>query len=732
MASDTGELTPTAAEPNRPSTTFGTPRTARDWAAHTHSHVSSIRSLRKELQRSKLQGSVNNALLGEAGSKTPRDRNTTALEDRLKRRNATEKKLAGLMERQMDSMERTIFQLSQSLTDLQRTSGELWASVNVAEKRLELRAKRPPQELVRDSFQEALEQERAELLKTHQHLLGHITAGQEMRSAADGAKAEMLANRLTFHLDRTNWPYEFLGKTRQFEGKAAQFVATAGNALRDAEGVAARVRTRTAACMKKRMSELVEMRRHLEAEIMSNHCTIYETERALNLIQKVINNHRAAPENRFKQDELGTDEFKAFHSRAQLDAGPLAKLRAKIKSAAYTGHKGRQLDVLFGRFDRDGSGQLDEDEVRRALRRTLKIPPSAITDAEVSALCATLDSDGSGEVSIAEIVEFLNADADIAAMEEQHQRNTAILEELNAEHLRMVENLRCKTAAWRLDDLCSKVTVAKGLELDSLPIAVPTKHGEAPSPKRKKPLEPRVVERVRARLQKAVYSGNDAGQLESLVYRFDQDGSGQLSDVEFRKMIRGHLKVPIYAISDAEVCSLCAMLDSNQSGAVSVEELVDFIGPEPAPQQPDGGGGVGPEPAKDAADSPQGQRRCMPGQASSPEELERVRATIREAAYASDDDCDLDELFRMFNHDGSDRMDEDTVCMVMRRALNIPPSALPEAGVRTLCAALDADASGTVSAAALADFVGPPSPKAGRRPCGRPPNGTALEPIRTA
>merc|ERR1719162_108883 len=90
--------------------------------------------------------------------------------------------------------------------------------------------------------------------------------------------------------------------------------------------------------------------------------------------------------------------------------GVLADLRAKIKAAAYTGSHGRQLNVLFGRFDRDGTGNLDEDEVRRALRRACRIPPSVVSDAEIGSLCGLLDEDNSGSVSIREIIDFLCAD----------------------------------------------------------------------------------------------------------------------------------------------------------------------------------------------------------------------------------------------------------------------------------------------------------------------------------
>merc|ERR1712176_326696 len=136
---------------------------------------------------------------------------------------------------------------------------------------------------------------------------------------------------------------------------------------------------------------------------------------------------------------------------------------------------------------------LDEDEVRAVLRRTLKIPPSAISDAEVSALCSTLDGDNSGAVSIQEIVDFLNTDFDLYAMEEKWAKGMETLEKLKNHSQELTDNLRKKADAWKLERACLNVTLTKGLELDGLPPPIQS----TAKGKRPKPLEPRVVERVR-------------------------------------------------------------------------------------------------------------------------------------------------------------------------------------------------------------------------------------------
>eukprot|EP00931_Biecheleriopsis_adriatica_P009315 TRINITY_DN110394_c0_g1_i1.p1 TRINITY_DN110394_c0_g1~~TRINITY_DN110394_c0_g1_i1.p1 ORF type:complete len:212 (-),score=57.57 TRINITY_DN110394_c0_g1_i1:68-703(-) len=91
-----------------------------------------------------------------------------------------------------------------------------------------------------------------------------------------------------------------------------------------------------------------------------------------------------------------------------LEKETVEKIRNNILRAAYIGFQGVDLAVLFSRFDVDGSGELEFDEVKRALRRTLKISPKLVPDHEIHAFCALVDTDYSGTVSIEEFVTFVN------------------------------------------------------------------------------------------------------------------------------------------------------------------------------------------------------------------------------------------------------------------------------------------------------------------------------------
>lgn len=584
------ELTPQAPD-GSPGRYLGDPGAFGDAdaeVAYTHSQLASARALRHELRKTKQQEScasllsqvsISSTYPGVGGLSTaqrPCGSQTTALEDRLKKRLAAEKNLAAAMQNRMVSVDHTMFAVRQQLTDLTRTSQAVWKALNITEKRLELRARRPAQESGRDHFQEALESERHELQTAHDRIADELALAAEVRQKLEALKASMHSNKLTLHLDRSPWPVQFLEGAKSLEEAAVQFRSDSAEVLRVAEAMAAQVSRRTADSMNRRIAEELDMKKRLEGEITENRVAINQAGLNADRISRQIKRYRSAPENRFKGDASSSVDLEHFNNSAVFDLPMLSNVRAKIKAASYTGHAGRQLDVLFSRFDRDGSGVLDEDEVRSALRRTLKITPSSVSDAEISALCTTLDADHSGTVSIRELLDFLSADVDIRALEQQLATLRSTLEKLEAMHQEMTGSLQRKSAAWKIDRSCLAVTAIKGLELDGMAEPISARKPASARPgKRQKPLEPRILEKMRLKLQRAAQSRGRG--MEELLSSFDSDGTGQLEVHELKRAVRSKLGVPSYAISDAEISSLCAMLDADESGAVSVAEVVEFL-----------------------------------------------------------------------------------------------------------------------------------------------------------
>eukprot|EP00930_Biecheleria_cincta_P096983 TRINITY_DN88743_c0_g1_i1.p1 TRINITY_DN88743_c0_g1~~TRINITY_DN88743_c0_g1_i1.p1 ORF type:complete len:802 (-),score=156.55 TRINITY_DN88743_c0_g1_i1:263-2668(-) len=243
-----------------------------------------------------------------------------------------------------------------------------------------------------------------------------------------------------------------------------------------------------------------------------------------------------------------------------LQPDAVERLRAKLKSAAYTGAEGVSFDVIFGRFDKDGSGELDVEEVRLAVRRSLKIPKEVVTDEDIVSLCAMLDADGSGAVAIHELVEFASAERSNSTLHDKLMKDFGIEKSGGASfHLDCFANVRPGHKA------------SSNLSADI----------SRTSANAKVPLSPDVLDKVRARFKAASYAGHLGSEVKSLFNRFDADGSGVLEPEEVRMALRSALRIPPSVISDEDIFKLCKLMDHDKSGHVSISEIIDFLGPTP-------------------------------------------------------------------------------------------------------------------------------------------------------
>jgi len=242
-----------------------------------------------------------------------------------------------------------------------------------------------------------------------------------------------------------------------------------------------------------------------------------------------------------------------------LSKESLALIRSRIKSAAYVGPK-QGYDVIFKRFDKDGSGTLCFDEVRVALRRILRIPPSSLNDYQISSLCATLDTNASGNVDIAELVSFLGT-------ESLEGRHGLLKEKLNQDlGLSKVED-----GSFKLDCFVNRK-----------PRQNKSQCSPQPSTSSKNTLPQSVVDTIRSKIKAASYAGQMGREIQALFSRFDYNGSGVLEVDEVRQVLRRAMRIPPTVITDQQIWRLCAMLDVDKSGAISIAELTRFVGKEPS------------------------------------------------------------------------------------------------------------------------------------------------------
>jgi len=79
------------------------------------------------------------------------------------------------------------------------------------------------------------------------------------------------------------------------------------------------------------------------------------------------------------------------------------RLQEELKKAT----RNNPLDKLIEKYDKDQSGSLNAEELRRVLRVELKIPSSIISDEDMGALIMALDDDGTGNLSGDELQDFV-------------------------------------------------------------------------------------------------------------------------------------------------------------------------------------------------------------------------------------------------------------------------------------------------------------------------------------
>ena len=88
----------------------------------------------------------------------------------------------------------------------------------------------------------------------------------------------------------------------------------------------------------------------------------------------------------------------------------LRPIRKRMHAAAYT-FGGADWEKFFRQYDKTGDGALDLAEFQSAVRRVLKLPPDQLSDAEIKLVFRRIDNDGSGEIHLPEMLEFINAPA---------------------------------------------------------------------------------------------------------------------------------------------------------------------------------------------------------------------------------------------------------------------------------------------------------------------------------
>eukprot|EP00929_Paragymnodinium_shiwhaense_P087242 TRINITY_DN47489_c0_g1_i1.p1 TRINITY_DN47489_c0_g1~~TRINITY_DN47489_c0_g1_i1.p1 ORF type:complete len:894 (+),score=299.24 TRINITY_DN47489_c0_g1_i1:215-2896(+) len=226
------------------------------------------------------------------------------------------------------------------------------------------------------------------------------------------------------------------------------------------------------------------------------------------------------------------------------------KVKSRLRAAAYDGRRGVDIKRLFAKVDKDGSGKLDREEFRHALRVKVKLSPEEVSDKAFNRLFKVLDPGQSGAIEVDELEKFVEEDGLSSESEE------------------------------------ADISPMKGLQTGSskMPPEM-ARRSLIDAAAHAKPLDDEVLEKVRKRLRAAAYDGPRGVNIDRLFRKLDKDGSGKLDHEEFRLALRMRLRISPDDLSDSQIAGLCLALDDDGDGYVEVYEIVHFLEPDWQPSK---------------------------------------------------------------------------------------------------------------------------------------------------
>eukprot|EP00747_Dinoflagellata_sp_TGD_P024311 gnl/TRDRNA2_/TRDRNA2_130462_c0_seq1.p1 gnl/TRDRNA2_/TRDRNA2_130462_c0~~gnl/TRDRNA2_/TRDRNA2_130462_c0_seq1.p1 ORF type:complete len:585 (-),score=111.25 gnl/TRDRNA2_/TRDRNA2_130462_c0_seq1:125-1879(-) len=344
------------------------------------------------------------------------------------------------LEDRHDSVEDTERQVGECLFTLQRSHRAKWAPLNVCERRLELREQRPLQELTRDQPQELLEHERQTLIEARQELLDHSQSCKEMHAALDQMKSELIRDlshkRHTSRIDRTAAKHDrhhreedeadrlflpSLNDVSNFNLPPTACGRAPGTGHENEYGRQEDTRTLLSRAVK---MEEDAMRLCNECDAVMLHtkreCTRASNQASVSLMRRCEDT--AQLKRKLEAQLIESDETISAAERS------LTKTKKKLLM-----HDAPLRDLN-----------------RKMALRVRRVTVEDIRDHVTDELEVQLES-------VKTMVKMLS---------DKYENTKDVVEKLKANREQMVEDIKCKTAALKIDDTCVKVTARKAIEMN--------------------------------------------------------------------------------------------------------------------------------------------------------------------------------------------------------------------------------------------------------------------------
>lgn len=734
------------------------------WEKCTQSRITTARLLRANIM--KKTGPKSDGL-GPLGAFKPED--ILKAETKLTKRTV---RLKNLVDSCVEDKQRLRFDLSDvgnALQELYRVTHDMSIAQNIIQERMELRSKRPGPEKVQDHLQKALESEEQVIASARASLDEKANAAKAQIASLKELQAEVHGAQLSkVHDDpsRESQISGLLDKLHQAKPESAAVCSKVTEAVRENEAKTQKASAKTLACIKKRAEETSELKQQIEKELKAMRSTIVEGEKQLHHLQLQIRFHSPAEEKdaqhqhkpdkaasnnenaaKKKDDAMkqpfkdlalaalnggGLDRKKKQTSKIAANSPAMQEVRFKVKAACITCFGAVPLEAIFSQFDSDGSGELEEIELRLAMRRHLKIPQAVISDAMVAMLFEAIDSDDSGLIGLTEFVQFLVADVDVDELSQQAEEVKSTLEKLREAEGVLVADLQGKIKAARIDEACLKLTASRAKDpIDARSATAKPEDVQATFRRktmaycaskldRRQPLKEETFEALRSKVQAAACICTVGPYPDVIFSRVDKERSGIFTDEDVKRAFRQILRIPVTSVADAEIFSLCGMLDERGLGTVSIRELVQFMDinsmqPSFAAIKPSRDNAAGDMSARSLpSPTPRLSKKVSSDQNSQMEmgvsygvplevdQLQKMKAKICGAIQRCSHGRRLDLVLCRYSKARTGLLDYGEMMKVVRHGFKLTAKALPDAGIRSLCCTLDPQEAKHIS---VADFI---------------------------
>eukprot|EP00930_Biecheleria_cincta_P088684 TRINITY_DN7793_c0_g1_i1.p1 TRINITY_DN7793_c0_g1~~TRINITY_DN7793_c0_g1_i1.p1 ORF type:complete len:745 (-),score=113.63 TRINITY_DN7793_c0_g1_i1:543-2777(-) len=190
---------------------------------------------------------------------------------------------------------------------------------------------------------------------------------------------------------------------------------------------------------------------------------------------------------------------------------------------------------------------------------------------------------------------------------------------------------------------------------------------------------------IRAKISVAAFSSR---RLQSALSRFDEDGTGSLTEDQLRKSIRRKLHISENYISEHEISLIFNFMETESlgSGIVSIEHMLEFLGFE-----------AGPTPVAHARNRKQA---ALPQ-----DQMEDIYLKLKSSCHAGSDHIRLHILLGRFSTTQHGELVEEEFRRAMRRTFKVTPQECSDRQLWGLFERMDKDEEGSVSIDLICKFL---------------------------